>query len=147
MTRPEKQFDTKLIHFKGVKGIERVAKLQNAVGHVLDEFEPEVAFVEAYGLSNRFTLVEMVEVGTVVRLELKHRGIPWFNVPPTTLKQWVAGKGNAKKPDMKRAVEEKWGFTSSSDDVVDAVGLNRFGYAYFAGSLTDKQREATVRGN
>lgn len=146
-TVPEsEQFMTKAIHHKGVKGLVRVEKLRNSASNVLDEFEPTVAFIEGYGLGNQFTMKEMVEVGTVVRLELLRRGIPWYEIPPTTLKKWLTGSGKAKKPDMKAAVLSRFGFTSKSDDVIDGVALNRMGAAFLSGSLTDEQKKSVVRG-
>jgi Holliday junction resolvasome RuvABC endonuclease subunit len=44
-------------------------------------------------------------------------------VPPTVLKKWTTGHGNAKKEQMAIAVKERWQFASHSHDIVDAIAL------------------------
>lgn len=57
-------------------------------------------------------------------------------VPPTTLKKFVTGKGNAEKSLMIREVYKRWGFDAADDNQADAVGLLQVGRAVI-GELTD----------
>jgi Holliday junction resolvasome RuvABC endonuclease subunit len=117
----------KCIHFAGLKGFKRLAAIKSQLEMVLDVWAPDYAVIEGFGFKNKFTLVTLVEVGTIVRDVLHRRGIPWYEVPPTTLKMWTTGKGNAKKPDMAAAAKKRWGYESPSDDIVDAFSLGKMG--------------------
>jgi Holliday junction resolvasome RuvABC endonuclease subunit len=123
---------SKLIHFKEYKGFKRLTCLEQSIGNLLDEWQPEHVIIEGYALGSKNNLVLMVEVGTLVRRQCYLRGLPYWTVPPNTLKLWTAGKGNAQKPDMAAAVHKKWGFTNKSDDIVDAFALAKMGEAILA---------------
>jgi Holliday junction resolvasome RuvABC endonuclease subunit len=121
------QYKSKLLHFPGEKEFKRLQLIAVGVHNTVTEWNPEVICIEGYAIGNKFTRTEMVECGTVVRLELYRLKKRWYNVPPSVLKKFTTGKGNAKKPDMKAAVQERWGFISKSDDVIDAFALAKMG--------------------
>ncbi len=116
-----------LVHFPDQWGYSRLQSIATAICGVLDEWKPEVVIIEAYGLANKFNLVEMVEIGTLIRRELMARKIPWYNCTPKSLKLFAAGSGNADKPRMAEAVKARWNFESQYDDVVDAYALAKMG--------------------
>lgn len=124
---------SRVIHFPTAKGMDRVQLIAQAVSSFLDQYNPTHGVIEGYAFGNRNTLVTLVEIGTLLRLELHRRGMPWIEVQPTALKKFCTGKGNAKKPDMAKSVKERWGFNSASDDVIDAYSLARFGLHHFQG--------------
>lgn len=51
-----------------------------------------------------------------------HLSFP-LQVPPTVLKKFVTGKGNAKKQEMLLEVYKRWGADLSDDNAADAYGL------------------------
>jgi Holliday junction resolvasome RuvABC endonuclease subunit len=53
---------------------------------------------------------------------LVHSPFP-LQVPPSTLKKYVTGKGNAKKQEMLLSVYKRWGVDLSDDNAADAYGL------------------------
>jgi crossover junction endodeoxyribonuclease RuvC len=121
---------SKLVHFKEYKGFKRLTCIEQSIGNLLDEWKPNIVVIEGYALGSTNNLALMVEVGTMVRRQLHMHGItPWWVCPPTQLKKWTTGKGNAKKPDMAASVLDRWGFTSASDDIVDAFALAKLGQA------------------
>jgi len=63
-------------------------------------------------------------------------------IPPSSLKKFFTGKGDAKKDRMIAAAEIKWG--SLSEDEADAAGLAEFAQALYdpPPALTRKQLEA-----
>lgn len=137
---------TKLIHFKESKGFKRLQLIEQSIGNLLDEWRPDKVVIEGYALGSTNNLVLMVEVGTVVRRQIHQRGLgPWWVCPPSQLKKWVTGKGNAKKPDMAAAVLGKWGFSSASDDIVDAFALAKLGHALEADPDLYKTLKGVVR--
>lgn len=121
--------DTKLLHFKEEKGFKRLQLIANAFGSLLDKYTPKVIYIENYGFGNKFTLVPLTEIGTVLRMEAFKRGIEFKEVPPTSLKMYATGNGIAKKPDMMAAAKERFNFESNSDDIVDSYWLTRMGIA------------------
>lgn len=120
--------DSKLIHFPKARGFDRVQLIARSVKNVVQDWNPDVVVIEGYGYGNTNTLVDLVEIGTAIRLGLKELGLTWWLCPPTTLKLWVTGKGNAKKPQMASSVLERWGFESKSDDVIDGYALAQLGW-------------------
>lgn len=118
---------SKLIRFPDAKGFDRVQLIARSVKNVIQEWNPGLVVIEGYGYGNVNTLVDLVEIGTGIRLGLKELGMTWWLVPPTVLKKFTTGVGNAKKPQMAASVKERWGFESKSDDVIDAYALARLG--------------------
>lgn len=126
----------RLIHFKEAKGFHRLQLIAKSFDSLIQEHHPDLVVVEGYAYGNRNSIVSLVEIGTLIRMALYEAQIPWYDAPPSLLKRFVTGKGNAKKPDVAKAVKERWGFESTSDDVVDAYGLARLGQALKAGDET-----------
>lgn len=117
---------TRLVRVETCRGLRRVQLIAQQVEDWVRGLPPNGTIcIEGYGYGNRFTIVGLVEIGTAIRLALLRMGIRWYDVPPTVLKAFATGKGNSKKPMVAAAVAERWGFTSKSDDVVDAYVLAR----------------------
>lgn len=119
--------DSKHLLFVDARGCKRLQLIAQSISSLLEQHKPQVVSIEGLGYANRFTKIEMAQIGAIIRLECWRQGLSWWDVPPTVLKKWTTGKGNALKKDMAKAVREKWGFVSKSDDVVDAYALARIG--------------------
>lgn len=89
--------------------------------------DPDFAVIEGYGYANRFTLVPLVEIGSLLREVLTRYNVPWVEVPPTTLKAYATGSGSAKKKHMLKAAETLLGVTTKDHDACDALWLAQFG--------------------
>lgn len=115
---------TKSIKIKNQTGMARLQSIAEEVDRTLEKWEPEFVILEGYGHSRSVgAFVVVVECGTVVRLALHMRKIPWAEVPPKTLKRWTAGSGSADKKQMAKAAERRWGYESKNTDLVDAYAL------------------------
>ena len=68
-------------------------------------------------------------LGWVIRAMLFIEGIDYIEVTPSQVKKFACNKGNAKKTDLIKPVEEKWGYTHKSDNVIDAYILARIVYS------------------
>jgi hypothetical protein len=71
--------------------------------------------------------------------------VPYAVVPPSTLKKFAAGRGNATKPDMRMALFQRAGLDLRDDNQVDAwwlraAGLQALGHPLV--ELPTAQREA-----
>lgn len=126
-------------------GMPRAMAIQVAFGKMLDQYKPDLAVIEGYGFGNKFTLVPIVEVGTLLRQSLLARGIKCVAVPPTTVKKFVVGTGDAKKEDMKLYAWKRWGFEHLSNDVVDAYCLGVAGLVASGEVPGTKADKATLK--
>lgn len=118
---------TGVLNFPEEKSWERLQLIATAFRGLLVQYEPDEVFIEGLAYGNKFTLVLMTQIGTLVRLGMKDLGVAWWDVPPNVLKKWTTGKGSADKPAMAKAVKDRWGFKSKSDDVVDSFALAQLG--------------------
>lgn len=103
----------------------------------------------SYG-SNDPSAQERAGLAYLLRHALYRQGVLYLLVPPTTLKKFVTGKGNAEKSLMLLEVYKRFGVSAANDNEADAVGLYYIGLA-MSGQwepTTDAQREvlATLRG-
>ena len=106
------------------RGFLRVQLIANDVAQTLQVWQPAFAAIEGYAYcKNISAFVTLVTIGTMIRSTLHQLHIPWVEVPPTVLKKWTTGKGNATKDDMAYHVMNRWDFKSPSHDIVDAFAL------------------------
>lgn len=79
-----------------------------------------------YELVRRHKGVEAAHVYGALRAKMQERcdyfGVPYEGIDVGTIKKHVAGKGNASKADMIRAVE-LLGWKPQSEDEADAIGV------------------------
>jgi crossover junction endodeoxyribonuclease RuvC len=119
---------TKLLHFgKWATGMKRAQLIARGVAEFMAERQPDVLVFEGLAFGNKNTLVTLTEIQASIKLEALKQKLSWYEVPPTVLKLWTAGKGNATKAEMATAVQSRWNFMSQSDDVVDAYALAQIG--------------------
>lgn len=130
--------ETKIIEFAGETGQQRLSFIQKSVNSVLETWAPDLIVIEGYGYANKWSLVILVEIGTLIRQVIHHSGVPWYEVPPSVLKKLTTGNGRAKKEDMAVAVKQLWQFENTSNDVVDAYALAQIGRKIAEAGLTPK---------
>lgn len=131
----------------GSTGLDRALEIKERVHSALDDAasdHPEhfngfdrcidLTVIEGYGYANKFTLVPMVEIGTILRVFMIDANIPYEEVAPASLKRFVTGNGRAKKDAVMRSVHDRWGHKCSNDNAADAVGLAYYG-AWLLGKL------------
>lgn len=115
------------------RGMERLGVI--AAG-ILDavELEPFVC-IEGYSYGSRASQAHALgELGGVVRWSLWSTGITYLDVPPSTLKTYATGKGNAGKVDVIVAARDRLGYQGTDDNEADAswlrcIGLDLLGCA------------------
>jgi crossover junction endodeoxyribonuclease RuvC len=133
------------------RGAERLNDIWEAIAWVYEEdckrrWGKDLWVLEGYAFGRNHKAAELGELGGVVK-----RGL-WLNhqemliVPPSTHKQFITGKGNSQKDEVRLGVYKRWGFEHKSNDVVDAYGLAQIGLAHRGyGDLTAKQREVMAK--
>lgn len=112
--------------------------------HILNEVKKAtlggntVFFIEGYSFgsfSKSTAMSNLIELGGIIRFYLWGEGVSFIVVPPTLLKKFVTGKGNAKKEDIKLGIYKRYACEFETSDEADAYGLMAMGYAYFMGKL------------
>lgn len=118
----------KTIQIPNQKGFQKLQLIATEVGRVVSVWKPDLVVIERYAFCrNVDSLIRLVEIGTLIRSMLYEQKVPWVEVPPTVLKKETTGRGNADKTAMSEAVLARWGFKSSSHDIVDAYALAQMG--------------------
>ena len=85
--------------------------------------------IEGYAMMAKGRVFNIGELGGVLKLVAWEYDVDILVVPPTTLKKFCTGKGNANKEAMLKAVHNKWGYLTFFNDEADAYALYRFGEA------------------
>lgn len=109
----------------------------------------ESVYIEGYGGNAHInSLIPAVECGTIFKVILERlEMMPLLTiVPPTSLKKFTAGTGNAKKDQMIAKVFQKYGFMAPDSDQADAYALAMMSVKVFAhnrlqGELFEYEKE------
>jgi len=111
--------------------VRRNSNVYDVFNIFLDRFKDgyEVyANIEHYSMHSMSSAITVcAEVGGIIRNLLFIRDVPFIETPPTTLKLYATGKGNAKKIDMVNAFFEFYEGRSldiNNDDINDLVTIN-----------------------
>jgi len=102
--------------------------------------EPEYVVYEDYSMGSRGKVFHIGELGGVLKLYLWRVGIGMIMVPPSSLKLFVTGKGNADKSTMMRVLAQHRGRSFVNSDEADAYGLLIAGEAFCNRKLLPRTR-------
>ena len=140
--------DVSWAEFKAPKDLRGAERCDWHLGKMTD-FVPArgvaMVVIEGYGFSSH-RIVPQVEVGAVLRWFM------WSNwpdcriveVPPTVLKKFATGRGNASKPEVAVGVWKRYEFEHKSDDVVDAFVLAMMGLAFWGIEFTNAAQRTII---
>ncbi|KUL44706.1 hypothetical protein ADL22_12240 [Streptomyces sp. NRRL F-4489] len=100
--------------------------------------------LEGYSHGSKYQREALGELGATVKLAISEiAGVqPWRRplvVPPTTLKKFVTGKGNATKQEMIATVSHRYGAIFRDDNLADAYALARVASAVYTGRGTPQE--------
>lgn len=97
-------------------------------------------FIEGYSMGSRGRVFNIAENTGILKYKLWNFGIEFETVPPTVIKKFATGKGNADKEKMQVAfvaenkidikfdlgmTEKQW---NPSSDIIDAYWICKYGY-------------------
>lgn len=92
-----------------------------------DAYDDVHVAMEGYAMGRTFNREKLGELGGVVKLaHATVFGSDPLVVPPTSLKKFITGKGNASKKEVVAAVREKWDSEVKNDNIADAYGLAQY---------------------
>lgn len=133
-------------------GIDRLNSIEAELASTLyrldrDGWIVQHVAMEGYAAARKFGREQAGELGAVVKRAVR----AWLDppacyptiVPPTSLKKYVTGVGNAAKDNMLLGVFKKWGVEYTDNNKADAYGLARMAEAIHTGN-TNFQYERDV---
>jgi crossover junction endodeoxyribonuclease RuvC len=113
-----------------LKGVARLLHVHARITEVISHVIPALVAYEGYSLGKiRPYALDRAELGGLIKKELYDRKIPILLVPPTSLKLYATGKGNADKLEVMAQMGASRGLAFTSDDEADAYGLLLMGLA------------------
>ena len=110
--------------------LKRYEELLSGIASILDDSQPKLIVIEGYSYGSQqsgFTQAMITEFGGLLRWHLCEFTSRIAEVPPSTLKKFVTGKGNCGKELMLKEVFRRWQYDTNNNDEADAYGLFRMG--------------------
>lgn len=110
----------------------------------------DVVVVEGFAYARANKAHDIGGVGWIVRVALWEAGITYVDVPPTVLKRYATGRGNADKQAMQMAAAKRLGYDDDrpDDNAVDAMWLRAIAmdaYGHPLCQVPQAQRDAAVK--
>jgi crossover junction endodeoxyribonuclease RuvC len=125
--------------------IQRYRDLMEKVIKIIRKVYPRIIVLEGYSYGSKGrSVITLGEFGGIVRDRLIGYSDWIAEVPPTVLKKFVCGKGNANKAAVVSAATKRYSEEFDSDNQADAYVLARMGLVALGleGSQTQFQKEA-----
>jgi hypothetical protein len=110
------------------------------------ENEPVKFYVEGYSMGSKGKVFNIAEHAGMLKYFLWLNKVPYELVPPTVVKKFATGKGNADKPKMYEAFKaqggpelqsimfpNRAGVSSPVSDIVDAYFIAKYGVEHVRG--------------
>jgi len=124
------------------KGCKRLEFIKQSVMAYVEFHNPDTVILEGYSYGSRIGQAFSIgELGGVVRLGLSSK-YSVLVVPPTCLKKFITGKGNASKDVMLMKTFKKYGIEFTDNNKCDAFGLAQMGKAFSEGTKIKYEKEA-----
>jgi len=120
---------THTIHTK-LRGPERLQWIRDAI--IDRTLAIRLVVIEGYSYGSKgAAVVNIGELGGVLRLAIYERQIPLVEIPPSCLKKYATGKGNASKDDVLQAGVMRSGHTFADNNACDAWWLHQLALAHY----------------
>ncbi len=110
--------------------MERInAIMSQAFDHILGTDElPDLVVIEGYSYGSQSSQAHSIgQLGGVIKHELWKDRVPVAIVPPSNLKKYATGRGNADKVAMIIAARERLSYDGQENNEADALWLRQIG--------------------
>lgn len=115
-----------------MRGMPRLVHIRDCVLRLIAESAADVVCVEGYSFGSKgAAVVNIGELGGVIRLALHELALPTVEIPPSCLKKYATGKGNASKDDVLQAGVMRSGHTFTDNNACDAFWLHQMALAHY----------------
>lgn len=92
----------------------------------------DLVVLEGYAFGAKAQREHMGELGGLMKVRLMWAGVPFVVVPPSKLKMYATGRGNASKEEVLLAVARRAGAEITGNDVADAWVLFQMAAAHYS---------------
>jgi Holliday junction resolvasome RuvABC endonuclease subunit len=119
---------------KDVRGAELLCEIYDDVKYFIDcnKFRGLAGVaIEGYAFGAKGAYFNLGEVGGVIRLAAFQEEWPLIQVPPTSLKKYITGKGTSPKDIMIKEMYKKYGLDINDNNDADAAGLAILAHEWF----------------
>lgn len=122
---------TRWVPPKGFVGDQRLAWFEHQMltATVNPMTIPNLVILEGYAYGRANQAHQLGELGGIIRLTLRKAFVPYVVVPPSTLKKYATGKGNASKEEVLVQAVLRRGVEMTNDEA-DSWWLWQIGLAY-----------------
>ena len=116
------------------KGVERLCFIEKELISILNhcasyQLRINLCIIEGYSFASRGNaLIQMGELGGIIRKLLYELNISYLEITPQSLKKFATGKVNSKKDEVMLQVYKKWGHECTNSDQADAYVLAKMAY-------------------
>lgn len=130
-----------LLNHANLPMIERVGKITLGIANLIHDaclgFKPTIdraiAAIEGFSYGSKGKSVfDIGYLGWRIREDLYkfYSTLPYIDVPPTSVKKFATGSGNAAKELILQQVYKRWGVEFHDNNQADAFVLAQIGHAY-----------------
>lgn len=114
-----------------LKGTARLHYIREKVIAFIDGHMPDMVLMEGFAYNAKGSSVfEMGGLGWLLRWTFANMMQPYLIVPPSVVKSFATGKGNAPKEVMLREVHRRWQYEAKDNNDADAYALARLGLEF-----------------
>lgn len=104
-------------------GIQRLEAIREQLLNRIEIERIDLAVIEGYSMGSSLAHShELGELGGIIRWTLWGKQIPFVDIPPSSLKKYLTGKGNADKDLMLSTASRRFDRTLNNDEA-DALAL------------------------
>jgi len=105
----------------------KLYNFKTTIEKYLDE-HPEVDIIASERVSGLFknAIISLSEQLGIIKLICFERKLEHVEYVSTELKKWQTGKGNAKKFEMVKSVQDKYGWEGTDDNIADAIVIYHY---------------------
>ncbi len=118
----------------------RLEQIYNEMNGVIDRSKPDVLSIEKlYFQNNQKTAIDVAQARGVILLSARQKGIPIYEYTPLEVKTAVTGYGQAKKPQVMKAIKSRLKLEQMPrlDDTADALAIAMC-YIQYNGTMLKK---------
>lgn len=111
--------------------VKRFIYIAQRISSIIKKYKITHVVLEGYAMGAIGSVFDIAEMGGLVKKKLFDEGFDSFDkknffiIPPTSLKGYICGKGNAKKEEMQKAIFLNYGIPFENDNEADAYALAR----------------------
>ena len=107
--------------------MERLSHIKKNIVYIIKKYNINFVGIEDYSYGSKGqAIINLGELGGIIRLYLYEHKIIFKVISPTTIKKFITNKGNSKKELMLLKVYKKYGIEFENNNICDAYALGKY---------------------